>query len=501
MLGSNNISIIQTLRHNNVHNKINNGKNKMNYIEKWVFDQSQHTINHVQYQEPVTFIKHIKSSPEFHTLMPLNINFDKSNDILSGNIEETNFSLLDCPDKDLDYNNYMFLSDPYNCILPEKTYTINQSQMIGVTNFENNEILCSNDYHNVDNDVDIFSSVDDIEKDPDYTLERNTSAEAEIETTRVEHEMDGQEKTRSRQSRGLKRGNTDTRHIRLERKKMLGYHTQQKVVKLYNNYYNYILDMCRMKCKEKISETLQEEIFKNYWNIKNRDRRLDFLSSLIEVLPKQTSRKRKPESHCLLLFNGKWTAKTNKAIEQVLKNKYTNNSIRPIELDKTGKDSSRKYIPTHWKLAALYEEFKIKYPDVKVNRKFYETQFHDLNLAIKVPNKDTCMTCDHKPELSVALIVHQEQADLAYSMKKEDKLISKENPQHQTFTFDMQQCLPTPVITSSLAFYKRQLWTYNLTIHNCDSNQTFCDLWNETLAYRGANEVGSCLYKYLLNLP
>jgi len=295
---------------------------------------------------------------------------------------------------------------------------------------------------------------------------------------------------------------------------------------------------------------------KNYWNIQNRDRRLDFLSSLIEVLPKQTSRKRKPESHkqrkvtafYFLVVNGlrvsvckkcfqKTFAETNKAIEQVLKNKYTNNSMRLIELDKRGKgspkntitaetkeivrshllsitnyeshytrrDSSRKYIPTHWTLAALYEEFKIKYPDVKVNRKFYETQFHDLNLAIKVPNKDTCMTCDRlitlnsnqdKPELSVALKVHQEQADLAYSMKKENKLISKENPQHQTFTLDLQQCLPTTVITSSLAFYKRQLWTYNLTIHNCDSNQAFCYLWNETLANRGANEVGSCLYKY-----
>lgn len=43
-----------------------------------------------------------------------------------------------------------------------------------------------------------------------------------METTRVEHEMDGQEKTRSRQSRGLKRENTDTRHIRLGRKKNAG---------------------------------------------------------------------------------------------------------------------------------------------------------------------------------------------------------------------------------------------------------------------------------------
>jgi len=90
--------------------------------------------------------------------------------------------------------------------------------------------------------------------------------------------------------------------------------------------------------------------------------------------------------------------------------------MRPIELDKRGKgnpkntitdetkeivrsyllsipnyknhytrrDSSRKYLPTHWTLTALYEEFKIKYSDINVNRKFCETQLCDLNLAIKV---------------------------------------------------------------------------------------------------------------------
>jgi len=55
----------------------------------------------------------------------------------------------------------------------------------------------------------------------------------------------------------------------------------------------------------------------------------------------------------------------------------------------TRRDSPRKYLPTRWTLAGLYAEFKIKYPEVKVNRKFYETQFHDINLGIKVTNKSS----------------------------------------------------------------------------------------------------------------
>lgn len=102
-------------------------------------------------------------------------------------------------------------------------------------------------------------------------------------------------------------------------------------------------------------------------------------------------------------------------------------------------------------------------------------------------------------ELKEKLKQHHNEADLAYVAQANDKEASKTDPAKKTVTFDMQQCLPTPLVESSLAFYKRQLWTFNLTIHDCDEDQAFCYMWHEALAKRGGDDVGSCLYYYILN--
>lgn len=134
-------------------------------------------------------------------------------------------------------------------------------------------------------------------------------------------------------------------------------------------------------------------------------------------------------------------------------------------------------------------------------------------LKVKNPKKDTCLHCDRlkiqisntncsneqKVILTNQQTLHQAEAEEAFNSKRND--ISRSTESRCVIAFDLQQCLPTPCLESSIAFYKRQLWTYNFTIHNTSSSKAVCYIWNETIAKRGANEIGSSLFNYLKSLP
>ena len=92
-------------------------------------------------------------------------------------------------------------------------------------------------------------------------------------------------------------------------------------------------------------------------------------------------------------------------------------------------------------------------------------------------------------------------ADDYYKLKAEDKRLSKNDPKTKTVTFDLQQCLATSQLFSGVSFYLRQLWTFDLTIHDCDDDQAHYFMWHEAIAARGANQVGSCIHQFLNSIP
>ena len=86
------------------------------------------------------------------------------------------------------------------------------------------------------------------------------------------------------------------------------------------------------------------------------------------------------------------------------------------------------------------------------------------------PKSDTCKTCDslnnritheedssQRDTLKFELQLHQTRAQRAYQQLKEDTALSKLDQTVDMFTFDLQQSLPTPKISTGIVFYKRQL--------------------------------------------
>lgn len=141
----------------------------------------------------------------------------------------------------------------------------------------------------------------------------------------------------------------------------------------------------------------------------------------------------------------------------------------------------------------------------------YQSKFHELGIKIKSLNKDTCASCDkynmllklncnvpEKEELiRNQLEKHQREAEQAYEAKSQDKELALLPNSFKEVLFDLQQCLPTPALETSIAFYKRQLWTYNLTLYRCNDKESFNLIWHEAIAGRGGNQIASCLHKYL----
>lgn len=321
------------------------------------------------------------------------------------------------------------------------------------------------------------------------------------------------------------------------------------------------LSMCRMKCKERMSLIDRQAIFNEYWRMGTYLKRSTYMASLMEIQEKTTQRRRTLDpdrQKCrtktykyFLLIHGKrepicrgcllktfgesenfiksvamkkrsslgGTQMDDNRGKSIPKHKISDEKRQVIkehilsfpsyESHYTRKSTSKKYLPSHLSINKMYSLF-CENRDDPPSIKIYSQEFHKLGLSFKKPRADTCYTCDKfkmKIQLSqdnqaTAELVaqhneHKAAADQAYERKKTDTQMCKIDRSVQVYTFDLQQCLPTPALSSSVAFYKRQLWTFNLTVHDNKTGKAVCYIWYETIAARGANQIASCLYKHL----
>lgn len=130
---------------------------------------------------------------------------------------------------------------------------------------------------------------------------------------------------------------------------------------------------------------------------------------------------------------------------------------------------------------------------VKVSfyRHIFETKF---NLSFGHPKSDTCTVCDAGENS----LEHRENWEFAFHSQKVDRQIPSVDRRTCYVTLDLQQTMPLPKLSTSKAFYLRQMWLYNVGIHcvKQSGHKSYFFTWTEDIANRGSNEIASCLLRF-----
>ncbi|KAK3866123.1 hypothetical protein Pcinc_028321 [Petrolisthes cinctipes] len=146
------------------------------------------------------------------------------------------------------------------------------------------------------------------------------------------------------------------------------------------------------------------------------------------------------------------------------------------------KAPNRLYLDSTLNIRKLYDIYLTwmseQFPqEERVSFHYYSDVFTcEFNIGFEPPKVDTCTICDtlqmalsnatieQKAEQQAKLDDHKREAKKAQDFMK--RLQDDNNLETRAVCMDLQQILPTPKLHTSVAYYKRKLWTYNFCIHN-----------------------------------
>jgi hypothetical protein len=177
---------------------------------------------------------------------------------------------------------------------------------------------------------------------------------------------------------------------------------------------------------------------------------------------------------------------------------------------------SRRYLSPDLNIAKMYSLYVEEMQTVNVNpvkewcyRHVFNTKF---NLTFHQPRKDTCKRCDlFKVQIDAETDkakmltlqgdheLHLRKAEIVRDCIIADQNASSASVKFEAFTFDLQKVMSFPHLSTNEVYYCRQLSAYNLGIHSLSRQTTVMNVWDESVASRGAVEIGSCLTKYCLS--
>jgi hypothetical protein len=127
------------------------------------------------------------------------------------------------------------------------------------------------------------------------------------------------------------------------------------------------------------------------------------------------------------------------------------------------------------------------------------------------PRSDTCNRCDALHTKIKALPEDDEKRKVLTEQELHHQIATAANrgrmktaeekcdETKKVLVFDLQKTLPTPSQSTSVAYYKRQLWKFNLGIHDAVTTSGYMNIWSENVASWGAQEIDSFLLKHINN--
>lgn len=316
----------------------------------------------------------------------------------------------------------------------------------------------------------------------------------------------------------------------------------------YINAKKFHMFYCNVKCPHKCTQNLieinREAIFTHFWDLKDLQSQNNFLANTVVVTNTQrvtvaNSRKKNSRKYflgdvqvCKAVFlntlnisnkrinyclnikqkekmcspdrRGRTTA--NKVSEERINNiKEFLNSIPRYKSHYTSSDKS--YFSPDLTKKILFDLYKEKYPRDHVRQEYFYTEFRKYEIGIYIPKTDTCQQCDSlkikiasaedSTELEDERRRHHNQAEVARGILTAARGMGKRSQGTLAFSFDMQKTQPLPRLNTSVVFYKRQLWIYNLGINDLSNNQGTMCIWTENEGRRGSSEIISSIFAFL----
>lgn len=312
---------------------------------------------------------------------------------------------------------------------------------------------------------------------------------------------------------------------------------------------------CNVKCSQKIDIDRQKAIFEAFYTLENWSKKRLFLRSLIKNRPSKgnfnpvTTRKRTIYDYwltdscgnqmkvCFGFFSKCIQVSKDciyRAIKTVISNETAsdprgrNSTRKTCQRDITflknfikkfpsyhshygRSESDKKYLSPSLNIKRLYREYSIVC-EFKKRKTLSEWKFRhifntEFNLGFRPKKVDTCRVCDKFEALIQSETTNTKENDRLLKQKEHHlRLVkytkdtfkeAKDNANKvEVLTFDLQRALELPLITTSEAFYRRQLWCYNLCIYDEKRKKGYMYFWNESVASRGSQEISSCLKKH-----